>query len=196
MTATPSLSAATVSGGGTGTDMLPVGADTTAVDALAPSTRAAGRARAAAVAPARSAYLTVGSARLVRTVHAGGIPSPAASANLAIAGGGRAAANSTGAVQMDGIPSPAAAEKLGPQTLPYRPTDGVTLPRSNGERDSHAVDTHYGTDDLPMTAPVELPAMSPGQAAARDEQRVAVNDLSGGAATAPNVSGGLNIVAN
>jgi hypothetical protein len=193
MTATPWLSAATVSGGGTGVDMLPVGSGTTAVDALAPDARSNHRARAAAVAPARSTYLKVGSARLVRTVHAGGIPSPAASANLAVSGGGRAAAGSTDAVQMDGIPSPAAAEKLGPQTLPYRPSDGVTLPRTAGERDSHAVDTHYGTSDLPMSEPVELPAMSPGQAAARDEQRVVVNGLAGGTASAPNVSGGLQV---
>lgn len=134
--------------------------------------------------------IPVGSGRVSSAIRSGGIPSPAASANLAIAGGGRVAATSTGEVQMTGIPSPAASEQLGPRQLPFRASDGVTLPRSAGERDLHAVESHYGTDTLAMEEPVELPAMTPGAAAARDEQRVIRNDMAG-SAPAPNTSGGL-----
>jgi hypothetical protein len=82
---------------------------------------------------------------------------------------------------------------MGPQTLPYRPTDGVTLPRVAAERDSHAADSHYGSGTLPMEAPVELPAMTPGQSAANAEQRVVVNDLAG-TAVAPSTTGGLSVI--
>lgn len=133
--------------------------------------------------------LVVGSARLRANVHAGGIPSPAAAANLAIAGGGRVSAADTGSVKMGGIPSPAASEQLGPRKLPFRPSDGVTLPRMTGERDSHALDRHYSNATLPMEEPA-LPAMTPGAAAERAEQQVQVDNLTGGSTPAP-VNGGL-----
>lgn len=208
MTATPTRLPALADGGGQGVAMLSPRAGTTALEAAgAPSARRAaaakgkgGRAIATpATAPAANArtkraaraYIVVGNAQVKRSVRSGGIPSPAASANLAVAGGGRAAAGSTGSVRLAGIPSTAAAEKLGPQTLPYRPDDGVTLPRSAGERDSHSVDSHYGADTLPMEQAVELPAMTPGAAAARAEHHVARNELTHGSTPAPNVAGGL-----
>lgn len=155
--------------------------------------RPAGARTAAPAAPARPAtprarMLKVGSGSVRARVRAGGIPSPAAAANLAVAGGGRVRAADTGSVRMAGIPSPAASEQLGPQTLPFRPTDGVTLPRATGERDSHAVDTHYAPAKLAMEEPA-LPAMTPGAAAAQAERQVTINQLSG-SAPAP-VSGGL-----
>jgi hypothetical protein len=133
--------------------------------------------------------IVVGSARLRANVRSGGIPSPAASANLAVAGGGRVSAADTGSVQMGGIPSPAASEQLGPQKLPFRPSDDVTLPRMTGERDSHAVDRHYSNATLPMEEPA-APAMTPGAAAERAEHQVQVNNLTGGS-TPPPVNGGL-----
>lgn len=214
MTATPTRLPALADGGGQGVAMLSPRAGTTALEAAgapsarraaaakakggraiatpatAPAARARARARARTKRAAR-AYIVVGNAQVKRSVRSGGIPSPAASANLAIAGGGRAAAGSTGSVRLAGIPSTAAAEKLGPQTLPYRPDDGVTLPRSAGERDSHSVDSHYGADTLPMEQAVELPAMTPGAAAARAEHHVARNELTHGSTPAPNVAGGL-----
>ena len=92
---------------------------------------------------------------------------------------------------MGGIPSPAASAQLGPQKLPFRPTDGVTLPRMVGERDSHALDTHYGSDTLPMEEPA-LPAMTPGASAAQSERQVQINALSGASNPAP-VAGGLAV---
>ncbi len=97
-------------------------------------------------------------------------------------------ASSTSTVRMGGIPSPAASEQLGPQELPFRSTDGVTLPRATGERDGHAVDRHYGATTLAMEEPA-LPAMTPGAAAARAEQQVQINELTGGSAPAPVVGG-------
>ncbi|MCW2928411.1 MAG: hypothetical protein JWM86_2379, partial [Thermoleophilia bacterium] len=211
MTAKPGRLPALASGGGVGVDGMPVRAGSTALAATtpstAPSTAAAAtpaartatatrdaRPRVAGAAPRRirggARMIAVGSSRVSSAIRSGGIPSPAASANLAIAGGGRVVAGSTGDVQMNGIPSPAASEKLGPQQLPFRATDGVTLPRGASERDSHAVDTHYGDDTLAMEEPVELPAMTPGAAAARAETRVIRNDMAG-TAPAPNTSGGL-----
>lgn len=214
MTATPArLPAATIDGGG-GSVPMPVRAGTAATaaatGAAAPKPTAAAKAGAApgaaraarpagspaatAAASARPAtprarMLQVGSGRVRARVRAGGIPSPAASANLAIAGGGRVRAADTGSVRMAGIPSPAASEQLGPQTLPFRPTDGVTLPRATGERDSHALDTHYAPAQLAMEEPA-LPAMTPGAAAAQAERQVTINQLSGGSTPAP-VAGGL-----
>jgi hypothetical protein len=101
-------------------------------------------------------------------------------------------ATQTASVNLNGIPSPAASEQLGPQKLPFRPSDGVTLPRESGQRDSHAVDSHYGiSETLAMEEPA-LPAMTPGAAAARAEQQVQINDLTGGSEPAP-VAGGLAI---
>jgi hypothetical protein len=125
-----------------------------------------------------------------RTVRSGGIPSPAAAANLAVAGGGRVSANSTDQVNLRGIPSAAAAEALGPETLPYRPNDGVTLPRMIGERDSHAVDSHYGRDTLPMEAAVATPALTPGAAAEQAQQRALQVQLAGSNAALPVTNGG------
>ena len=85
----------------------------------------------------------------------------------------------------------AASAQLGPQKLPFRPTDGVTLPRMVGERDSHALDTHYGSDTLPMEEPA-LPAMTPGASAAQSERQVQINALSGASNPAP-VAGGLAV---
>jgi hypothetical protein len=92
---------------------------------------------------------------------------------------------------MRGIPSAAAAEALGPETLPYRPSDGVTLPRFAGERDSHAVDSHYGRDTLPMEAAVSTPALTPGAAAEQAQQRALAIDLAGSNAVLPQTNGGL-----
>ena len=78
---------------------------------------------------------------------------------------------------MDGIPSAAAAQALGPETLPYKPSDGVTLPRDVGERDSHAVDTHYGDASLPKEAPVDMPVMTPGDSAVHTERLAAQQAL-------------------
>lgn len=209
MTAKPTrLPALAVDGGGSGVP-LPARAGTTATAAAAASAKPAGAAPAAArheaagheASPAtpapkakvkrRARMLEVGSARVRARVRSGGIPSPAAAANLAIAGGGRVRAADTGSLRMAGIPSPAASEQLGPQTLPYRPTDGVTLPRATGERDSHATDTHYAPAELAMEEPA-LPAMTPGAAAAQAERQVTINQLSGTSAPAP-VAGGLAI---
>lgn len=203
MRAKPAQLSALATGGGSGVEVLPVRAGTTAVAAAstaAPATkpvvrrartvRSARRARTVAVPPG---FVRVGNAHVSRSVHFGGIPTPAASANLSIAAGGRAGVGTTDAVQLDGIPSPAASAALGPETLPFRPSDGVTLPRSFGERDSHAVERSYGTGVLPMEAPVELPAMTPGQAAANAESRVTRNQLTGDTSSAPVVSGGLSV---
>lgn len=200
------LPAATVDGGGVVSGIpLPARSGPTAIAAAKQTVSgpvhaaAPKQARAAAVTPRVAPpgvrprddhMLRVGSATLNPRVRAGGIPSPAAAANLAIAGGGRVASNQTGAVRMNGIPSPAASEQLGPQKLPFRPTDGVTLPRAGGERDSHAVDTHYGAATLPMQEPA-APAMTPGAAAAQAERQVSINQVSGGssAPTAPPAGG-------
>ncbi|MEO6867859.1 MAG: hypothetical protein ABI200_07540 [Gaiellales bacterium] len=132
----------------------------------------------------------IGNATLKSDIRSGGIPSAAAGANLLIAGGGQVDASMTGAVQMNGIPSPAAGLKLSPETLPFTPDDGATMARTSGERDSHAVDTHYGAGTLPMEKPA-LPAMTPGAAAQQSERRVIRNELSGGTASMPAVNGGL-----
>jgi hypothetical protein len=163
--------AAAVDGGG-GVPM-PVRSGATATNAAT----AAGAQKAGGAAP-KVRTIKVGSSQVRARVRAGGIPSPAAAANLAIVGGGRVAASQTGSVRMSGIPSPAASEQLGPQKLPFRPTDGVTLPRASGERDSHAVDTHYGATSLPMEEPA-APAMTPGASAAQAERQVTINQLSG-----------------
>jgi hypothetical protein len=118
------------------------------------------------------------------TISHGGIPSPAAGKLLTRAAGGGAATTATapdGApLVFAGIPSPAAAAKLAPQTLPYRPSDGVTLPRMSIERDGHAADTHYGADrPLAPGTPAARPALTPGEAAHQSEQRAAGIDLSG-----------------
>lgn len=113
-----------------------------------------------------------------------GIPSPAASAKLAltISGGGSEATTDT--IIFDGIPSPAAAAKLGPQTLPYRPSDGVTLPRSSTERDAHAMDTYYGSgsDTLPLEEP-SAPVLTPAGAAAAAERSVTLGSIGSQSAT-------------
>ena len=195
MHATPTKLPAAVDGGGTAAGVpLPPRAGTTALAAASnaapasakPAPKAgAGAARAATPAAgskpraAKVRTVKVGTAKVRARVRAGGIPSPAASANLAVAGGGRVSAGQTGAVRMSGIPSAAAAEQLGPQKLAYRPTDGVTLPRAVGERDSHAVDSHYGSTTLAMEEPA-APVMTPGQAAARAERQVTINQLNGG----------------
>lgn len=194
----PTKLSAVSGGGGSVADPLAApraGAVTpgTGAKGAAKSPRTGARAAVAARPKVRNSFIRVGNARLARRVRSGGIPSAAASANLAIAGGGRVAAGSTGDVRMDGIPSAAASEQLGPQTLPFRPNDGVTLPRSSGERDGYAVDRHYGTDVLPMEEPVELPAMTPGAAAERAEQQATRVDLAGGDVTPPHASGGLTI---
>lgn len=194
MHATPTRLPALVSGGGTadGIPMQPragVVAVNGAANAGAPKARAgtaaapraAGRSPRAAVPRART--LRVGSASVPARVHAGGIPSPAAAANLAISGGGRVGAGQTGAVRMNGIPSPAAAAQLGPQKLPFKPSDGVTLPRTVGERDSHAIDTHYSAASLPMEEPA-APVMTPGQSSAYSERQVTLNELTGGTSSA------------
>ncbi|MCW2962528.1 MAG: hypothetical protein JWM90_2915, partial [Thermoleophilia bacterium] len=123
--------------------------------------------------------IAIGTAQVPADIRHGGMPSPAAAANLAVRGGGRVSAADTGAVQLNGIPSPTAAAKLGPETLPYKPTDGVTLPRATGERDSHAVDTHYNDATLPMEAPIERPVMTPGESSMRAEHMAAQDDLVG-----------------
>jgi hypothetical protein len=116
---------------------------------------------------------------LKRNAKATGIPSPAASASIALQRGGRAPRRNT-AIPMNGMPSPAAAATLGPATLPLRrASDGMSLPRATGERDSHAADTHYGTT-LPLAREdlVETPAVTPGQAG--DQARIYANkDLVG-----------------
>ncbi len=202
MNAGPAKLAASVDGGGTAAGVpLPPRAGAVAIDAAkgaAPAKAAASppnagaakpKAAAPAARPARAAgarvrTIKVGTARLRARVRAGGIPSPAAAANLAVAGGGRVGANQTGAVRLSGIPSPAAAEQLGPQKLPFRPTDGVTLPRMVGERDSHAVETHYGGTTLAMEEPA-APVMTPGAAAASAERQVTLNQLTGGTPSNP-----------
>ncbi len=207
MSAKPTKLPALASGGGAtpGDVPMPVRAGATAVDAVTATPATAAAKTPAAKAPAakaptgrtaapgartRARMLVVGSARLRANVRSGGIPSPAAAANLAIAGGGRVSAADTGSVRMGGIPSAAASEQLGPQKLPFRPSDGVTLPRMAGERDNHAVDRHYGNDTLPMEEPA-LPAMTPGAAAERAERQVQVSNLTGGSSTPAPVSGGL-----
>jgi hypothetical protein len=205
MTAKPAkLPAATVNGGGIGVGGVPVPAraGTVAIGAASAEGGKAGAAprgakpRASSARPARAAALRaartlpVGSSARVRAnVRAGGIPSPAAAANLAVAGGGRVSAAQTSTVRMNGIPSPAAAEQLGPQKLPFRPTDGVTLPRVTGERDSHAVDQHYGADTLPMETPA-APAITPGAAAAAAERANTMQQLANGSATPPAPASG------
>ena len=206
------LPALTGAVGGGGSVPGPIRSGSTPVDvatangaAVADATAAPARgARGAVAAPAATAataraekprarvpMIAVGTSRVRANVRAGGIPSPAASVNLAIAGGDRVAAADTGSVRMGGIPSPAASEQLGPQKLPFRPTDGVTLPRMVGERDSHAMDSHYGADTLPMDEPA-LPAMTPGASAVQAERQVQINELSGASNPAP-VAGGLAI---
>ncbi|MCW2921754.1 MAG: hypothetical protein JWL76_1628 [Thermoleophilia bacterium] len=196
MSAKPSQLSALASGGGVAGDVpMPVRAGSTAVSAVtapAKGRAVAPAAKGRAAAPrvrSGARMIVVGSARLRANVRSGGIPSPAASANLAVAGGGRVSAADTGSVQMGGIPSPAASEQLGPQKLPFRPTDGVTLPRMSGERDGYAVDRHYGNATLPMEEPA-APAMTPGAAAERAEAQVRVNNLTGGSTPQP-VNGGL-----
>jgi hypothetical protein len=203
MSVKPARLPALATGGGTNTDPLAAPrAGTTAVNAAAGTARtraARGRtvkpaSRARTRARVNAAWIIVGSGRVRRNVQSGGIPSPAAAANLAVAGGGRVAAGSTGAVQLHGIPSPAAAENLGPKTLPYRPSDGVTLPRMVGERDSHAVDSHYGRDTLPMEQAVASPALTPGAAAEQAQQRAVLADMGAnpGAYAAQGNGGGFS----
>jgi hypothetical protein len=204
MKASPARLPALASGGG-GDSMLQTRAGSTAVNAARANgaragTPAAARAtrtatRDASATRARvqvrrgsAAWILVGNARLKRGVRAGGIPSPAAAANLQVAGGGRVSASVTDSVQLRGIPSPAAAEALGPQQLPYRPTDGVTLPRMVGERDSYGVDSHYGRDTLPMEAAVATPALTPGQAAEHAQRQATLADM--GATQADTYTGG------
>ena len=202
MAVKPARLPALASGGGTaGDSMLPSRAGTTAVNAArangAPAAKVANapakapRARVRARAKTNTAWIRVGNARVRRAVRSGGIPSPAAAANLAIAGGGRVSANSTDSVNLRGIPSAAASEALGPETLPYRPDDGVTLPRMVGERDSHALDSHYGRDTLPMEAQVATPALTPGQSAEQAQQRALMIDMAGSNAAVPVSNGGL-----
>lgn len=192
------LPAVTVGGGGGVNDSLaggvpmPARSGPTAVAAATANAPAPKAAPAPAVSVDRATaprMLRVGSATLDPRVRAGGIPSPAAAANLAIAGGGRVASNQTDAVRMDGIPSPAASEQLGPQKLAFRPNDGATLPRVTGERDSHAVDSHYGGATLPMEQ-AAAPAMTPGASAAQAERQVAINQVTGGSATPPTPPAG------
>jgi hypothetical protein len=59
------------------------------------------------------------------------------------------------------------------------------MPMMAGERDSHAVDAHYGVGDrgtLPMERPVERPVMSPAEAAAQAQVE------GGGPTASPDVS--------
>jgi hypothetical protein len=194
MHATPAKLPATVAGGGSLDAMLPprsgIQGTPPATAAKLPATGRAARTpaprasgRAAAVGARGARMLRVGTASVRANVTAGGIPSPAAAAQLAVSGGGRLAAGHTDSTTMAGMPSPAAAEKLGPEQLPFRPSDGVTLPRATGERDAHAVDAHYGTDSLPMEEPA-APVMTPGASAAHAERQVVLNELTGGTQSA------------
>jgi hypothetical protein len=87
-----------------------------------------------------------------------------------------------------GIPSAAASHAIGKEngtvaTLPMKRSDPMTMPRLSGERDSHAVDTHYGvgtSSTLPMEEPVERPVMTPGEAAQSAEMGDAAHQLSAG----------------
>ncbi len=172
----PSKLPAAVAGGGADGLLPPRTGMTTSPTAPA----RAGRAAKETAAPR---MLHVGTATLPATVTAGGIPSPAASAQLAVNGGGRLASGQTGVVTMAGMPSPAAAAKLGPEQLPFRPSDGVTLPRTEGERDSHAVDSHYAPAALPMEE-AAAPVATPGDSAAHAERQVTLNELTGGTTAA------------
>lgn len=203
MSAKPSRLPALAMGSGVAGDVpMPMRAGATAVDAVKAPAKVAAKPVPAAkatkgrpVAPrarTRVRMIVVGNARLRADVRSGGIPSPAAAANLAVAGGGRVSAADTGSVRMGGIPSAAASEQLGPRKLPFRPSDGVTLPRMAGERDNHAVDSHYGKDTLPMEEPA-LPAMTPGAAAERAERQVQISNLTGGSSTPAHVAGGLAV---
>lgn len=129
--------------------------------------------------PARLPAPTVaggGAQTLPMKRDASGMPSPAAAAAISVERGGQAPRMLTSNVRMKGIPSPAAAATMAPATLPLRATDGMTLPRLAGERDSHAVEHHYGgspsSATLPMRA-VEQPALTPAQAAQQAESRAA-----------------------
>jgi hypothetical protein len=90
------------------------------------------------------------------------------------------------------MPSPAAAASLAGETLPMRADDGVTLPATTGERDSHAVDSHYA-DDLPMEPPVARPALTPGESAAMAEHEVARAQLVDNARYATATAGGVGL---
>jgi len=195
-----------VSGGGSGDPLAPPRAGATAVNAAATANSTTSAVTPAAV-PAKSApnvtkvgtpramagagMLRIGSARLNPRILHGGIISPAAGTQLLVSGGGTAPSNTTEHVRMTGIPSPAAGSKLAPQALPYRPSDGVTLPRTDGQRDSHATESHYaGT--LPMEQPVERPAMTPGQAAEDAEQRTSEADLASTTGSKPRPDGPIS----
>lgn len=126
-----------------------------------------------------------------------GIPSPAAAASLAVEGGGRAPRGSTSAIRLNGIPSPAAAATMGPQTLPLRRTDSMTLPRTSGERDSWAEEHHYGADVVSGGGGADsmpsAPAMTPGEAA--DQARLAATTQQV-AANSGSAAGGIPGQAN
>lgn len=102
-----------------------------------------------------------------------GMPSAAAATHMARPGSASATLPKAPVLQMAGIPSPAAAQALGPDTLPLRPSDGTSMPRTSGERDSHANESYYtGEATLPLersTAPVSAPAVTPGEAATNAE---------------------------
>jgi len=103
--------------------------------------------------------------------RASGMMSPAAAASIAVESGGQAPQDTTQPIQMQGIPSPAAAATMAPQVLPLKASDGMTLPRTAGERDDAAVEQHYGDNPGMQDATVPTrPAMTPAEAAAMSEQ--------------------------
>ncbi len=108
-----------------------------------------------------------------------GLMSPSAAASVSVERGGKAPKALTDKVRMQGIPSPAAAATMASKTLPMTVDDGATMPATS-ERDSHAVDTHYGssgTQTLGMEPMVERPVMTPGEAARRAELGVVEQSL-------------------
>lgn len=123
-----------------------------------------------------------------------GMPSPAAAQRILADRGARRAKQPPSA-KLRGVPSAAAAGKLadaeagGTATLPMRADDGMSLPADGSDRDAHAGEAHYGgSTTLPMEREVELPAVTPAEAAARAEVRSidVTPDPYGGQPTGPN----------
>lgn len=122
------------------------------------------------------AIAPVGQQTLPMRRETSGMPSAAAAASVAVERGGTAPAELTANVHMKGIPSPAAAATMAPATLPMRANDGMTLPRTNDERDGHATEAHYGQNGGAETLamrPVRRPAVTPMEAAAQAEAEAA-----------------------
>lgn len=111
-----------------------------------------------------------------------GMPSAAASASIQFENTGTLPLRSTASIKFEGIPSPAAAASLDPNpVLPLKPSDGMSLPRTIGERDSYSVEKAYGNDPGAHAHDAEpaRPAVTPMEAQAQAENQAGLDAATG-----------------